>query len=401
MSSICNSGPATAAAPIPLAVPHLAGRELEYLRRCVEGNWVSYAGAFVSELEEMMAAYVGAATGVACTSGTAALHVALLVAGVEPGEEVIVSDLTFIAPVNAIRYCNAYPVFMDADPVYGQMDVEKLSEFLSTQCRATAGGLVNRSSGRRVRAILPVHVLGHPVDLDPVLELARRLELVVVEDATEALGSRYRGARVGSLGDIGCFSFNGNKIITSGGGGMIVTKRADWGRRARHITTQAKVSQEEYEHDEVGYNYRLTNLQAAVGVAQMEQLEGFIARKREISARYNAAFADVAGLQCPREAPWAWSNSWLYTVRVDAERFGMPARALQRWLARNEIQSRPLWGPMHCQVPYQPCQAYRVEVSDRLYQTSLSLPCSSGLSAVDQGRVIDAVKIASRAGGAV
>ncbi|RME03545.1 MAG: aminotransferase DegT, partial [Deltaproteobacteria bacterium] len=253
---------------IPLSIPKLAGNEWRYVRECLDTNWVSSVGAFVERFEREVAARVGARYGVATASGTAAIHIALLVSGVGPGDEVLLPTLTFIAPANAIRYVGAVPLLLDVDPVTWQLDPEKTIDFLEKECRWQEGRLVNRTTGRRVRAIMPVHILGHPVDLDPILEVARKYELTVIEDATESLGARYKERHVGNLGDIGCFSFNGNKIITSGGGGMIVTNDETTARRARYLTTQAKDDPIEYVHGELGYNYRLTNLQAALGVAQ-------------------------------------------------------------------------------------------------------------------------------------
>ncbi len=377
---------------IPLCVPALRGNELQYLRQCVETNWVSYVGPFVSQFEALTAAYVGQPHAVATNSGTAALHMALLLAGVQPGDEVLVSDLTFIAPVNTIRYCGAYPVFIDAEPHYWQMNADDVRSFLEQECTAANGRLVNRRSGRPVTALLPVHILGHPVDLDPLLELARRFDLKLIEDATEALGARYRGRRAGGFGDSACFSYNGNKLITTGGGGMLVTADAETARRAKHLTTQAKSSADEYFHDEIGYNYRLTNIQAAVGVAQMEQIDDCIARKRAIAARYAAELAEVPGLTLPGEADWAFSTFWLYTVLIDEAVTGISSRALMRSLAEAKIQTRPLWGLMHDQAPHRQAQAYRIQEAPRLFREGLSLPCSVDLTDEQQARVIAAVR---------
>lgn len=377
---------------IPLCVPCLRGRELDYLRECVETNWVSYAGPFVPRFEALTAASVGSAHAVATNSGTAALHIALKLAGVEPGDEVLVSDLTFIAPVNAIRYCGAHPVFFDAEPLYWQINVDHVREFLETECRASSNRLLNRATGRRIAALLPVHILGHPLDLDPLIELATRYQIPLVEDATEALGARYRGKAVGGFGAFGCFSYNGNKLITTGGGGVLVTDDADAARLAKHLTTQAKSSIEEYFHDAVGYNYRLTNLQAAVGVAQMERLDECIERKRTIAARYATGLEGLPGLTLPREAEWAFSTFWLYTVLVDAAAAGLSSRDLMRRLAEDNIQSRPLWGLIHDQAPYRGAQAFRIRVAPRLFEQGLSLPCSVSLTEAQQDRVIAAVR---------
>lgn len=377
---------------IPLCVPELRGNELKYLKQCVDTNWVSYVGSFVSDFEQAMATYVGTRFAVATNSGTAALHIALLVAGVEPDDEVLVSDLTFIAPANAIRYCQAWPVFMDVTRDYWQMDPERVAWFLEQRCRQEGGRVINRTTGRRVGAILPVHILGHPVALDPILAIARQYGLPVIEDATEALGAEYRGARVGSHGDLACFSYNGNKVITTGGGGMITTDNEAWATRAKYLTTQARDSGEEYIHDSVGYNYRLTNLQAAVGLAQMELLPEYVEIKRAIAARYADAFRDVPGITVPAEAPYAKSTFWLYTILLEDTADGNGRRAVQAALDRERIQARPLWAPIHRQRPYVTCQTEGTDVTEELYRRGLSLPCSVGLTEVDQRRVTDVVR---------
>jgi perosamine synthetase len=382
--------------PIPLCIPALRGNELAYLRECVETNWVSYVGPFVSRFEEKLAEGVGARYAVATSSGTAALHTALIVAGIEAGDEVLVSDLTFIASANAIHYVGAFPVLMDATPDTWEMDPQKVTDFVERECRVAQGRLVNRATGRPVTALMPVHILGHAVDMDPLLDLAQRYHLRLIEDATESIGAKYKGRMVGNLGEAGCFSFNGNKVITTGGGGVLLTNNEAWARRAKHLTTQAKASDAEYIHDEVGYNYRLTNLQAAVGLAQLEDLAKNLAAKRTIASRYAETLGSVSGLTLPAEAPWAFNTYWLYTVRVDEQRFGMDSRALMRTLAEADIQTRPLWAPLHQQAPYRDRQAYRIEITPQLYRECLSLPSSVGLPAADQQRVVDAIRAAHR-----
>ena len=376
---------------IPLCVPRISGNEWTYLKECLDTNFVSSVGPFVDRFERDLAARVGIRFATATASGTAALHTALLVTGVQPDDEVLVSTLTFIAPANAIRYAGAWPVFMDCDPVYWQMDPAKVKDFLEKECRWLNGELRNRSTGRRVRAILPVHVLGHTVDMDPILELARKFKLLVIEDATECLGASYKGRSAGHLGDIACFSFNGNKIITTGGGGMITTDNEAWATKAKYLTTQAKDEPVEFIHGEIGYNYRLTNLQAAMGCAQLEQLDQYIAAKRRIAARYCEAFKNVPGLALMQEAAWAKSIYWMYTVLVDAPRFGADSRALLRKLDAAKMQARPLWQAMHRSPAHRHSQAYRCEVADRLNRDGLSLPCSSGLTAEQQNRVIELI----------
>ena len=374
---------------IPLCVPEIRGNEWKYIKECLDTNWVSSVGPFVDRFERELADYVGTKYAVATCNGTAALHIALLVAGVQPDDEVLVSTLTFIAPANAIRYVRAWPVFMDAEPDYWQMDPQKVVDFLQEECRWVNGELQNKATGRRVKAVMLVHILGHPVDMDPILDVARKYNLVVIEDATESLGARYKGRMVGHLGDIACFSFNGNKIITTGGGGMIVTGNEAWTRRAKYLTTQAKDNPVEYIHNEIGYNYRLTNVQAAMGCAQLEQLENYIAAKRRIAATYTEALRDVSGVTSMHEAPWAFSIFWMYTVLVDEACYRMGSRALLRRLSGHRIQTRPLWQPIHLSTAHMGAQAYYCDCAERLNRDALSLPCSVGLLEDDQRRVID------------
>ena len=381
---------------IPLSVPEIRGNEWKYVKECLDTAWVSSGGSFVDRFERSVAEYVGAKHAVATVNGTAALHTALLLTGVQPDDEVLVSTLTFIAPANAIRYVGAWPVFIDAEPEFWQMDPNLVADFLTRGCQAKAGGLFNRKTGRRVRAILPVDILGHPVNLDPILELANRYGLAVVEDATESLGAEYKGARVGSLAPIACFSFNGNKIITTGGGGMIVTNDTRWAERARYLTTQAKDDEVEYIHAEVGFNYRLTNIQAAMGVAQMEQLDSYVKAKSRIAGNYSEALRSVPGLTTMAQAPWARSTFWMYVVLVDPVRYGMTSRDLLGSLAARRIQTRPLWQPIHLSGAHRGSVVLDAPVAERLNRCALSLPCSVGLSDDEQAAVIERVREAGR-----
>ena len=391
MPMLFEPGAAVAPGGIPLFVPHLAGKEWEYVKECLDSNWVSSAGPFVERFEKALSDYVDTKHAVATVNGTAALHVALIVAGVEPDDEVLIPSLTFIAPANAIRYANAWPVFIDVEPKYWQLDGQKLSDFLHNECESKNGLLRNRTSGRRVRAILPVHILGHPCDMDPILEVARKFDLKVVEDATESLGARYKERQVGNLSDVACFSFNGNKVITTGGGGMIVTNDDRLAEKARYLTTQAKDDPVEYVHNEIGYNYRLTNIQAALGCAQMENLDQFVGRKRTIAGKYEQAFRSVTGLTLPEEAGWAYSTFWLYTVRVSPDKFGVDSRQLMHTLRGCGIQARPLWQPLHLSNAHAGAQQYRIEAADIINREALSLPSSVGLTDEEQDRVIEVV----------
>src|ERR1017187_1901328 len=376
---------------IPLVVPEIRGNEWRYVKECLDTNWVSSVGAYVDRFEQMVAQQAGTKRAVATVNGTSALHIALLVAGVQPEDEVLVSTLTFIAPVNAIRYAGAWPVFIDAEPSYWQMDPARVVEFLERDCRWSDGTLYNRSSGRRVTAVIPVHVLGHPVDLDPILAVARKFGLKVIEDATARLGATYKGRGLGCLGDVACFSFNGNKIITTGGGGMLVTNNEEWAQKAKYLTTQAKDDPIEYVHGEVGYNYRLTTLLAAVGCAQMEQLAAYAAAKRKIAARYTEKLQNLPGIIPMRNAPWAASTFWMYTVLIEEDKFGMDSRQLMRTLDSQKIQCRPLWQPIHQSPAHASKNMVALPVAEQLARRGLSLPCSVGLTESEQDRVIAAL----------
>lgn len=386
-------GAPTSDETIPICVPEIRGNEWKYVKECLDTNWVSSVGPFVDRFEKELAEYVGAEHAVATVNGTAALHIALLVAGVQPDDEVLVSTLTFIAPANAICYVGAWPVFIDAEPDYWQMDSQKVVDFLEEECHWADGELRNKTTGRRVKAILPVHILGHPVDMDPILEVARKYNLVVIEDATESLGAKYKEKMVGTLGDIACFSFNGNKIITTGGGGMVVTDNEAWAEKAKYLTTQAKDDPLEYVHNEIGYNYRLTNVQAAMGVAQLEQLDDYIAAKRRIARRYSEAFGDVSSITPMQEADWAFSIFWMYTALVDPGEFGLDSRALLWELQARGVLTRPLWQPMHLSPAHHgDVRRGGCKVAEWLNRCALSLPCSAGLGNFTQARVIHTIR---------
>lgn len=364
---------------IPNAVPHLAGNEWKYLKECLDTNWVSSVGPFVDRFEREVAAYVGVPHAVATVNGTAALHVALVAAGVRPGDEVLVPALTFIATANAVSYCGAQPVFLDSEETSWGLDAGKMADFLARECAVTAGQVVNRATRRVVRAAVPVHLYGHPCDLDAVLEVARRYPLAVIEDAAEALGARYRDRSVGCEGLLSCLSFNGNKIITTGGGGMVLTRDAQVAARVRRLTTQARSDAIEYVHEETGFNYRLTNIQAALGVAQLEQLDGFVESKRATAAHYRDLLASIPGVTVFTEAPWARSTYWMTSVLLDGRR-GQDVRGLLRGLNAAGIGARPLWRPLNSQPVFKAAQSYEVEVAARLYERGLSLPCSVGIT---------------------
>ena len=371
---------------IPLSEPHLQGNEWEYVRECLDTGWVSSAGPFVDRFETEIAAYTNTSHAVAAINGTSALHAALLAMGIEPEDEVLVSTLTFIASANAIRYTGAWPVLIDAESEFWQMDPTLVADFLTNQCHSVDGVLRNRTTGRRVRAIMPVHILGHPAELKDLIEIARRFDLAVIEDAAESLGTKYQDQRIGGFGDVTCFSFNGNKTITAGAGGMIVTNNEALATRLRHLTTQAKSSPIEYEHDEVGYNYRMSNVAAAIGVAQLECIDSVIDRKRQIAAVYQSSL-DVPGWQWHQESSRAFSTHWLSTVFIDPECSQVTAKELRSLLHEQRIQTRRLWRPMHRNAPHADCHKVLSGVADNIAENALSFPSSASLTESDHDRV--------------
>lgn len=375
---------------IPNAVPHLAGNEWKYLKECLDTNWVSSVGPFVDRFEREVAGYLGVPHAVATVNGTAAIHVALLAAGVRPGDEVLLPAFTFVATANAVAYCGAHPVFLDSEETSWGIDPAEVARFLETHGRAEGDRVVNRESGRVMRALLPVHLYGHPCDLDPLLALARRFPMAVVEDSAEALGARYRGRAVGADGLAGCLSFNGNKIITTGAGGMVLSRDEATAARVRRLTTQARGDAIEFVHDEIGFNYRLSNLHAALGVAQLEQLDGFVEDKRTTATFYQTALGRVDGVRPFVEAAWARSTYWMASVLLDEGRC-RDVPALIRDLNAAGIQARPLWRPLHLQPAFGAAPRGQTAVAERLHARGLSLPCSVGITPEERQDVVDAL----------
>lgn len=365
---------------IPLCEPVFAGNEWKYLKDCLDSGWVSSVGKYVDLFEEKMAEYTGARFAVATVNGTAALHTALLVAGVGPGDCVVVPTLTFIATVNPVIYCGAIPVFVDAE--------EETLTIDPVETAKTIQNLVHR--GKKPKALIVTHLYGHPCDMDPILKICRELGICVIEDACESLGSTYKGKMTGTLGDMGCLSFNGNKIITTGSGGMILTHNADFAQRARYLTTQARDDRVEYVHGAVGYNYRLTNLQAALGLAQLEQLPMILQKKRKIAQLYEKAFMEAWGVRYISTAKWAQSNSWLNTILFMEHLPGRDPRTVVGLLAQDGIETRPLFQPVHLQRSYRNTFSQRLRVSEGL--RGLNLPSGCALEEEDICRVVGAIK---------
>lgn len=358
---------------LPVAEPCLGGNELAYVTDCIRSGWISSLGEYIPRFEGLFAEFCGARYGVAVSNGTTALHLALAVLRIGPGDEVILPSLTFIATANAVRYAGATPIFADCEDRTWNIDPEDAAR------RVTA----------RTRAIIPVHLYGHPADMGPILELAQSHGIWVLEDAAEAHGACYQGRRVGSLGVLNTFSFYGNKIITTGEGGLLTTDDAALAERARFLRDHAMSPEKRYWHPEVGYNYRMTNLQAALGVAQMEQIEAFIARKREIARAYNRLLGDVPGLVLPPEASWATSVYWMYSLLV-TDGFPLTRDALRDHLRRQEIDSRPFFYPIHEMPPYR--QAESLPVAERLSRQGINLPSGVTLTDEDIERVAEAIR---------
>lgn len=378
---------------IPLSVPSIRGNEWTYVKECLDTEWVSSAGKYVESFEQKVTEYTGAAYAVACVNGTAALQIALQLVGVQPGDEVLVPTLTFIAPVNAIRYLHAEPVFMDADNYYN-INAEKTVRFIQNETEFRDGNTYNRTTHKRIAAVVPIHVFGNAVDLDPLLSMCSERNIPVVEDATESLGTYYTvgalsGRHAGTIGAIGCLSFNGNKIITTGGGGMILTDDQQLAEKARYLTTQAKDDPVRYIHDEVGYNFRLTNIQAALGVAQLEQLPKFLEIKKSNFKAYQQALADIDGLVLADGPAYADNNHWMYALQIDEEVYGRDRESLMAYLGDQGIETRPVWHLNHLQKPYRDCQSYAIDQALTLAGITLNIPCSSNLSPEDRDYVIE------------
>lgn len=380
---------------IALSVPNLKGNELNYVTHAVETEWVSTAGQYVADFEKCIAEYVGTPDAVSCQSGTAGLHISLLLCGVTRNDMVIVPTVTFIAAVNPTKYIGAEPVFMDCDDSLC-MDPIKLESFCREECKMRNGELYHKESGRRIPAMVVVHVFGNMADMETILNIAKKFNIKVIEDATEALGTKYTegkyaGKFAGTMGTIGVYSFNGNKIITTGGGGMIVSQDAEILKHAKHLTTQAKSDEANFLHDEIGYNYRLTNLQAALGIAQMEQLEDFIKIKSKNYEHYKAELPKAPGLSILSFREGIRTNHWFYSLYVQ-EPYPRKPLELIDYLKENKIQSRPIWGLIHEQLPYEGCYTYMIEKAIDYRKHVVNLPCSTNLTSDDVDRVIATIE---------
>lgn len=377
MRSVLGSPTVTLA----LHEPEFGGHEWDYVKECIDTGWVSSAGSYVDRFEGDLAAFTGAAHAIATSNGTSALHICLLLAGVKAGDEVLLPALTFVATANAVSYVAAMPHFADCEEASLGVDPAKLDAHLRETAQIVDGVCVNRRTGAPIRALVVMHVFGHPSDLDALAEVSRRWCLVLIEDAAESLGSKYQGRHTGNFGLLSALSFNGNKVVTTGGGGAVLTNDAALGRRAKHLTTTARTPHQwSFLHDEVGYNYRLPNLNAALGCAQLEQLPSMLERKRRLAARYEQAFAGVDGVRFLREPPGTSSNYWLNAIVLDACH---AARRNDLLAALNDAgyMSRPVWTLMHKLPMYRTCPRMDLTLAEQMEARIINLPSSAKLGA--------------------
>lgn len=381
---------------IPLSVPNFEGNETKYVLDAVGQGWVSSGGAYVSSLEKKIAEYVGTVGSVACQSGTAALHLALLESGVGVNDMVIVPTLTFVAAVNPVKYLNAIPIFMDCDDSLC-MDPAKLEEFCEEECELIDGVLVHRRSKHKIKAIIIVHVFGNFANMECIMQIAERFCLKVIEDATEALGTiceygKYSKKMAGTIGDFGAYSFNGNKIITTGGGGVVVCQNERQLAHVKYKSTQCKDDSYFYIHNEIGYNYRMTNVQAAIGVAQMEELEEFIARKNRNYELYQKQLEVASTGRLLSFHSKIRSNKWFYSFLLNRECCKKPIREYVFALQELGIQTRPIWGLIHEQKPYVTDVTYKIEKAIYYSNRIINIPCSTNITEVEIEEVCDALK---------
>ena len=381
---------------INLSVPNLSMDILDNLKECLESGWVSTGGRFIPEFETKVKNYMKTKFAAGVQSGTAGLHMSLQVLGVQRDEEVFVPTLTFIAAVNPTTYLGASPIFIDCDDSLC-MDPLKLEKFCSEECDFREGVLVNKKTNKKIRALVIVHVFGNMADMEKIMDIAKKYNLRVLEDATEALGTyytegRYKGKYAGTIGDIGVLSFNANKIITTGGGGMVVGDNEELVEKVRFLSSQAKKDTLYFIHDEIGYNYRMLNLQAALGTSQIDQLESFIETKIKNYEIYKEELEKIEGLEILPFVEGIRANHWFYSLKIDKEKYGIGRDELLQKLVDTGIQTRPIWGLIHQQKPYSTCQSYEIEKALYYYDRILNLPCSSNLTEKEVYQVIQKIK---------
>tara|TARA_Y100000748_G_scaffold275197_1_gene250796 strand:+ start:5518 stop:6657 length:1140 start_codon:yes stop_codon:yes gene_type:complete len=374
---------------IPLSVPNISSEELENVKNCIETGWISSAGSYVDEFEEKFSEYLGIHDSVSTVNGTAALHLSLKILGVKKNDLVIMPNVTFVASANAISYLGANPILIDISEDDWQMDISLLDHFLSKQCQKNKDGdLIHLKSSRRISALMIVHVQGNICDMDKLLYICNKYNLPVLEDAAEALGSSFKNNFAGTMGHMGCFSFNGNKIISTGGGGMIVSSNPDFIKKAKHLSTTAKVDSLTYYHDDIGYNYRLVNILAAIGLAQLEKLDTFKEKKIQIASRYRENLTGIGDIGFQKIKSDVISNEWLFTITTKS------MQKLLSYLNSNNVMSRPFWIPMNELPMYSECLYISSKnISSYVHQRALSIPCSTGITDDQMGEVIEKVKL--------
>lgn len=364
---------------IGLHEPKFSGNEWTYVKECLDTGWVSSVGKFVDRLEEQLAEYTGVRRAVAVVNGTAALHICLKLVGVEQGDEVLVPALTFVATANAISYCGAIPHFVDSEEKTLGIDPHKLKTYLQEVAEVRIDGCYNKQTGRCIKAVVPMHTFGHPVDLDPLVDVCGQFKLALIEDSAESLGSYYKGRHTGTLGRLSALSFNGNKIITTGGGGAILTNDEDLGKLAKHITTTAKMPHKwAFNHDMIGYNYRMPNINAALGCAQLEQLPDFLGKKRALANSYMEAFKGVKGVTIFKEPDFACSNYWLNVLLLD-DSIAEERNNILEITNSHGILTRPVWTLMHKLPMFNGCPRMDLSVAESLERRLINIPSSAVL----------------------
>lgn len=372
---------------IPLSFPHIHGNEWKYVKDCLESGWVSSSGPYVAQFEKLVAEFAGTKYGVACVNGTSGLHLTMHMHDVKLGDHLIVPNITFIASANAASYTYANPIFVDVNPDTWQMDLDLLEEFLATKTEQKEGLTYLISTGKPIKAIMPVHVLGNMCDMPRLVSICDKYNIIVIEDASESLGSYYKGKHSGGFGKMGVFSFNANKLITTGGGGVIVTDDEALAKRAKHLTTQAKADPKTYYHDEIGFNYRMVNVLAAIGVAQMEKLPEFIEKKKYIDAYYREHLQDIGDIRFQKVEEEVNPNCWLFTFSSSKQ------QELLKKLEENKMISRPFWIPMN-QLPMFTENIYITnnDYSKSVHSNSLSIPCSVNITDAELESVVKVIK---------
>jgi perosamine synthetase len=364
---------------IPLHEPSFEGNELVYLKECLDSTYVSSVGKFVDQFEEQLADFTGARYAISVVNGTAALHIALKLAGVKDGDEVLIPTLTFVATAAAVAYCNAIPHFVDSEERTLGIDSIKLREYLLSTTSQVSGECINKISGRVIRALVPMHTFGHPSELSDLLSISVEFNLALVEDSAESLGSYYKGKHTGTFGRLGILSFNGNKTITTGGGGAILTNDMELAQQAKHLTTTAKLPHSwEFRHDEIGYNYRMPNLNAALGCAQLEQLPRKLSAKRDLFEKYKSAFANIPGVKLVTEPPKCRSNYWLQTLLLDENQVKYRDLILQATNSTG-ILTRPVWQLISSLEPYKNSPRMNLQEAESLSRRIINIPSNPGM----------------------